>query len=331
MKMKKFVFVLSIFLSLEIIAQNLITNPSFEIISSCPDDMGQVWHATGWNHAFKFTNASGIINNPSLSASCSTDLFASCSSCAAFNFQPPDLVCSPYGFGCNPPFDGENYAGAGLLCTSGAREMLQNFMKEPLVQNRWYRLSMYVRPLVVDYFSLPAEVLEYSFTQDTLICENMYNCTIAPRSIFPVGIISDATVWAKVETFYLANGGEKCMTIGYFGKYGETHLFNGMSMQEFENKQLSAYYFIDQVEVEALTIQPNVFTPNGDGINDVWFLPSALNDEEINIYNRWGQCVNTIIGHESWDGLDKNSRILKEGNFYYISKNQKLFGFITKI
>jgi hypothetical protein len=88
MKMKKFVFVLSIFLSLEIIAQNLITNPSFEIISSCPDDMGQVWHATGWNHAFKFTNASGIINNPSLSASCSTDLFASCSSCAAFNFQP---------------------------------------------------------------------------------------------------------------------------------------------------------------------------------------------------------------------------------------------------
>lgn len=204
-------------------------------------------------------------------------------------------------------------------------------MKEPLVQNRWYRLSMYVRPLVVDHLSLPAEVLEYSFTQDTLICENMNFCTIAPRSIFPVGIISDATVWTKVETFYLANGGEKCMTIGYFGKYGETHLFNGMSIQEFENKQLSAYYFIDQVEVEALTIQQNVFTPNGDGINDVWTLPSALNDEEINIFNRWGQCVKTIMGQETWDGKDLNGKTLLNGDYFYKTSQQQLHGFITKI
>lgn len=329
--MKEFVFVLSIFLSFEIIAQNLITNPSFEIMSSCPDDMGQVWHATGWNHAVKFVNALGVINNPSLSASCYTDLFASCSSCAAFHFQPPDLVCSIYGLGCNSPFEGKNFAGVGLLACGGGREMLQNFMKEPLVQNRWYKVSMYVRPCGEKQVSQPAEVLEYSFTKDTLICENTNSCTIAPRCIFPVGIISDATVWTKVETYYLAKGGEKCLTIGYFGSYSETHLFNEMSLQEFENKLLSAYYFIDQVEVEALTIQPNVFTPNGDGINDVWLLPSALNDEEINIYNRWGQCVKTIIGQETWDGLDKNSRTLKEGNFYYISKNQKLFGFITKI
>jgi gliding motility-associated-like protein len=329
--MKKFVFVLSIFLSFEIIPQNLITNPSFEILSSCPDEMGQVWHATGWNHAFKFVNALGVINNPSLSASCSTDLFASCSSCAAFNFQAPNLVCSPYGFGCNPPYDGENYAGVGLIACGGGREMLQNFMQAPLVSDKWYKLSMYVRPCGVIEGSQPAEVLEFSFTLDTLICENMNNCTIAPRSIFPVGIISDASVWTKVEAFYLASGGEKCLTIGYFGNYSDVHLFNGMSLQEFENKQLSAYYFIDQVEVEALTIQPNVFTPNGDGINDVWLLPSALNDEEINIYNRWGQCIKTIMGQEVWDGLDNNSRTLKEGDFYYISKNQKLFGFITKI
>ena len=50
---------------------------------------------------------------------------------------------------------------------------------------------------------------------------------------------------------------------------------------------------------------PNVFTPNGDGINDKFEIPFTVGIENyyLEIFNRWGQLIfksNTI--HEQWDG-----------------------------
>ena len=45
----------------------------------------------------------------------------------------------------------------------------------------------------------------------------------------------------------------------------------------------------------------NVFTPNSDGINDVFsFDEFGMNTVSVEIYNRWGQVVYL------WDGTDKN-------------------------
>jgi len=53
---------------------------------------------------------------------------------------------------------------------------------------------------------------------------------------------------------------------------------------------------------------PNVFSPNGDGLNDYFFprnlLTKGLNSFKLDIYNRWGQLVfttNTLDGR-GWDG-----------------------------
>jgi gliding motility-associated-like protein len=53
---------------------------------------------------------------------------------------------------------------------------------------------------------------------------------------------------------------------------------------------------------------PNVFTPNGDGMNDYFFprqfLTSGLTSFSMNIYNRWGQVVfqTTSLDGMGWDG-----------------------------
>ena len=58
---------------------------------------------------------------------------------------------------------------------------------------------------------------------------------------------------------------------------------------------------------------PNVFSPNGDGINDFWMISSRLNNtfvHELTIYDRWGNMLfyksafvlNTFVG---WDGTFK--------------------------
>ena len=64
---------------------------------------------------------------------------------------------------------------------------------------------------------------------------------------------------------------------------------------------------------------PNAFSPNGDGINDVWNI-DALNlypESETNVFNRYGQLVFHSIGYgRPWDGRF-NSKLLSTGTYYY--------------
>jgi gliding motility-associated-like protein len=65
---------------------------------------------------------------------------------------------------------------------------------------------------------------------------------------------------------------------------------------------------------------PNVFTPNGDGNNDVFFI-SSTGVKELNctIYDRWGLKIielNSISA--GWDGRTTSGSIATDGVYYYI-------------
>lgn len=71
-------------------------------------------------------------------------------------------------------------------------------------------------------------------------------------------------------------------------------------------------------------ILPNVFTPNGDGDNDLYTprVPFLLVEEvEMKIYNRWGALVfETNDPNINWDGNTAGGQPLDEDVYYYVCK-----------
>lgn len=78
---------------------------------------------------------------------------------------------------------------------------------------------------------------------------------------------------------------------------------------------------------------PNVFTPNGDGVNDNWtfFLTKDVTLLNFDIYDRWGVLEKTIEKKRpnkdeerttsgSWDGISMGGLPCKAGVYFYVIK-----------
>ncbi len=65
---------------------------------------------------------------------------------------------------------------------------------------------------------------------------------------------------------------------------------------------------------------PNVFTPDGDGINDEWYIPnSGMESFRVQIFNRWGTKIFEAESDEiRWDGRSTAGVMMSDGTYYYI-------------
>jgi gliding motility-associated-like protein len=72
-------------------------------------------------------------------------------------------------------------------------------------------------------------------------------------------------------------------------------------------------------ENSSITI-PNIFSPNGDDLNDLLTVVSTgIEELNIDIFNRWGQKVYTITAPgQSWDGKLSNGSDAAEGTYFYL-------------
>lgn len=78
---------------------------------------------------------------------------------------------------------------------------------------------------------------------------------------------------------------------------------------------------------------PNVFTPNGDGVNDLWKFTILQDVAEVDlvITNRWGNVMfQTTTDIPVWDGLDMGGRAVTEGVYFYRYKATGLNGKILE-
>ncbi|MEO6884406.1 MAG: gliding motility-associated C-terminal domain-containing protein [Bacteroidia bacterium] len=94
------------------------------------------------------------------------------------------------------------------------------------------------------------------------------------------------------------------------------------------------------VKVNEGIIIPNVFTPNGDGKNDEFYIPnSGMKQFSIDIFNRWGVKVFSSTASDiRWDGRSTAGVNMSDGTYYYIlkavstsGKDYNVNGFVTLI
>ncbi|MBW6482242.1 MAG: gliding motility-associated C-terminal domain-containing protein [Vicingaceae bacterium] len=89
----------------------------------------------------------------------------------------------------------------------------------------------------------------------------------------------------------------------------------------FDTLLITNYITVDScVQKEPVFIIPNIFSPNNDGNNDVFFVESfGLETLSMKIYNRWGEKLfesNQLDA--AWDGRTESGKICSEGTYFYL-------------
>ena len=77
---------------------------------------------------------------------------------------------------------------------------------------------------------------------------------------------------------------------------------------------------------------PNIFTPNGDGSNDLLTINmTQLEDVSLVVLNMKGQVQFTFQGTEfMWDGRDKNGDLVPSGSYIYFITGKDSLGELYK-
>jgi gliding motility-associated-like protein len=106
------------------------------------------------------------------------------------------------------------------------------------------------------------------------------------------------------------------------GQYTVT-LYTSKGAGSANNTCLDSTFKIISVDIPSKLEIPNVFTPNGDGSNDVFFVRMAnLSTIKMSIYDRWGNLVyeleNSNNGNVEWDGKNQMGKEVAEGTYFYI-------------
>ena len=210
---------------------NLVPNPSFETIQSCPTGFFQLGNATPWFSA---------------STTTSPNLFNSC-----FN----GVVGVPYNaYGYQLANTGQGYAGffayVGGYDLIDFRQYLEVKLDSALQPGHTYCLTYFLS--LPDTFGLAIGSFGAYFSTDSLILND--NSSPYP-AIYPQ-ILQDSTnfvttkgMWTPQNGSYVAKGGEQFLTIGnfYSDKYTLLDSVGGASV--FPQNYETSYYYIDDVNL----------------------------------------------------------------------------------
>ena len=290
---------------------NLVVNGDFEEYNFCPDGLeGILWEAcVGWNSPIQTT----------------PDYFHPCN----YDFPWGGTVGVPNNFvGYQMPKSGSAYAGfhSWFIYNFGEGykvwiEFIQGTLIEKLCSNKVYKVEFYLSLADSVAFATSRIGISFSESKRWLPTQNGNNFT--PDLINNTGNhYADSNNWMLFSGYYLAKGFEKYFIIGNFEKdeYNpDTLRTKYVGVYDFE----SGYYYIDNVSIKYTGLEidvPNVFTPNGDGVND--YVNFAINGEgifsNVKVYNRWGKLVFEGFNNNAlWDGT-YNNKDCPEGTYYYI-------------
>jgi len=308
---------------------NLVYNGDFEIYDTCPSNIStpgdlQIEHCLGWTSPTKLGTS---------------DYFNACNN-ITFGQQAGVPKNNP---GYQNPFNGSAYCGIIASVVDSLnnqlliyREYLQTKLAQPLQKSKLYQFSFYVSNCGES--STHSLIKIGTLFSSTSYTANNYAPIIAtPQVVNKTRFLTDTLNWMKIEGNFIANGMEQYVTIGYF-ETTTTDTLNNFYDPFNPYYKITSYYYVDGVSLIELPCTqniPNVFSPNADGVNDVFKIEwcDTLNFNLI-IYNRWGNKVyETTDLLASWDGKDKQGNSCADGTYYFVisSRDKKEKGFIQLV
>ena len=128
---------------------------------------------------------------------------------------------------------------------------------------------------------------------------------------------------SAVITSWMVNGVDEVFNSGNFDN---TQSFTFYSMGEHEvtivatnNNGICSEEYSEYFTVQGL-VENNVFSPNGDNINDLFsFENYGMLEMYVTFYNRWGDKVYEMFTPtDSWDGVSMNGQEVPEGVYFYV-------------
>jgi|GEM_PF-3334171 len=214
--------------SLNLEAQNLVVNPSFETYTSCPDELDGVDLLPAWTPASSFGRP---------------DLYSSCA-----NFEDGMQVPENW-IGQQSAATGESYLGfLAYTATLDVRDYAQNELSEPLVEGRCYEFEMKVS--LMERSECALKSIGVYFSVDHLQESGFGALDLRADIINHTGnYLDDQETWTTIRGYYEAKGGEEYIVIGNFSDYESVDCRDVMN--DFQGEYLS-YYIVDDVSLRRI-------------------------------------------------------------------------------
>ena len=292
--MKKIIIYLCLFSAIKADSQNLVLNPSFEDTILCPTTIFPM-QCKYWYRA--------TMGSP--------DYFS----------EQPNIFCGTSyvpqsGVGYQYARTGIAYVGLATLMQPlnpnylNRREYIGGELSDTLKQGHEYCVSFYVS--VAEELKYVTDGIGLYLSVDSAVDYTInINLSFIPQIENPSGnIIYDTLNWVQISGTYIANGGEKYLTIGNFKDNANTmidSINNSVPQSQYES-----YLFIDDVSVIDCTV----------GISEV--------NDNLSVDKLYPNPANTVVYYENELAADESGKIKlmdmlgKEIKEYNLTKGSNL-------
>lgn len=160
-----------------------------------------------------------------------------------------------------------------------------------------------------------------SISSKEIIVNNYPSINLGNDTVFCYDSLNNYIL--KVDTIY----------DNYLWQDGSTNYFYSVNEpgNYFVTVQLGSCITTDSINVQVdsclISIVPNIFTPNGDGINDYFIIENIERypNSTLEVFNRWGKIVYKSDNYKN----DWNGNGLATGTYYYVFVPNDPFGKIS--
>lgn len=205
--------------------ENFVPNPGFEISYGCPGAREEMQYCYGWR----------VMEN-------TPDFFHECGTGTA---SVPNN-----GLGYQKPHDGRAYGGFWCYLPKNGdyREFISMELQWPLEKGEVYCLSMWVslsdlsQAALYDMQMLPSRSIKGIPSSLPSDDPRVVKLTDGDR------LLNDREGWTKVNALFVANGGERVLTIGNFRKNHDPKIvIEDIELEPKKQYGVSSYYYVDDV------------------------------------------------------------------------------------